>query len=112
MKPPITPEEAYLTATTTHAAAPFTKAEAAAMFCVLEKRLADRIPATGQDGSKLVTRAILARHFSCGTERIATALQRAGVTGTKVGYATRYPFAATCERIAPYLSRPLERFSS
>lgn len=111
MKKLLTPEEDYLAATETNPAAPFTKLEAAAMFARLERRLQDRIPAV-ENAGKMVTRATLAKHFGCGVERIGNALAKAGVTGLKVGYATRYPFAETCERIAPYLNLPIPRFSA
>lgn len=104
-------EREYLTVTETLPAAPFTKAEAAAMFARLEARLLERTP-RNDDAGKLVTSTVLAKHFGCGRERIGNALAKAGIQGVKVGYATRYPFAATCAAIAPFLNSPLPRFSA
>ena len=55
------------------------------------------------DAGDMVTQADLCKHFHCSRTRIALAILRAKLQGTKVGNATKYPRAIAIAALAPHL---------
>ena len=79
--------------------APSTIEDLATLGDYIIKTLTRNTPEAGD----MVTQADLCKHFHCSRTRIALAIHRAKLQGTKVGNATKYPRAIAIAALAPHL---------
>ena len=86
--------------------APATIGDLKALFLAYESHRREYEAATSTD-DKPVSRRALCQHFGVSNQRMATAIQRAGLVGIECGSVIKYPKAAAIQALVPYLAGSL-----